>query len=317
MNIWTELDEFVLNMFRFTNGKRVMLWGYDGSGFFIHHLFQRVNRKIEYIVDDRSGINPKIKIMRSVELESDEQFSPYTTVVIITEDDDKNKEIFLEKRGFVRNVNYVYAYKLLYSNLKNIKWRKLSYYDYLENKYNVDILDKKLISEIERSGQDSLSYSPGLGYTLVDVLDNFVFTSNDAVFDFGCGKGGALLLFLKNGLTKAGGVEYDKELYGIAVDNFKKLGVAVNGLLNADAAQICEELDEYNYFYLYNPFQGDTFKAVINNIEKSWNRNKRRITIIYSGPYCHQSIVEHEIFRLSKQIYTDFFIRMVNIYITA
>lgn len=317
MDIWKKLDDNIIRMFRFVNGKRIVLWGYDGNGFFIHHLFQRTNKKIEYIVDDRSGMNPKIQIMRSIELEADMQFSPYTTAVILTEKEDEVKEEFLEKHGFVRNINYAYARDFFYPDL-NMKGReKLSYYDYLESQFNADILEKKSIGEIARSGEDSLSYSPGLGYTLVDVLDNFTFQTNDAVFDLGCGKGGALMLFHKSGLQKTAGVEYDPGLYRIAVDNFKKLGIPSDGLINADAAQMSEELDAYNYFYIYNSFQGNTFRIVVNNLEKSWERNKRRIIIIYAGPYCHNYIVEHGIFRLSKQIYTDFSVRRVNIYITA
>ena len=67
-SIWKEFDEFVNKLFYFTNGKYTVLWGYGLSGLFVHHLFSRVNRKIEYIVDDNS-MNPKVSIMRSCEIE--------------------------------------------------------------------------------------------------------------------------------------------------------------------------------------------------------------------------------------------------------
>ena len=86
--MWDEFDEFVRKMFCFTNGKRIVLWGYGISGLFIHHLFLRTNRKIEYIVDD-SSMNPKISILRSCEIEN---ISPQTCVVILSEERDQKKE---------------------------------------------------------------------------------------------------------------------------------------------------------------------------------------------------------------------------------
>lgn len=311
MEIWTEFDQFVRKIFYFTNGKRVVLWGYGLSGFFIQHLFSRSNRKIEYIIDDGS-MNPKIPIMRSCEVND---ITPDTCAVILSGEYDSEKEKFLAERGFKEKLHYIYARKYLYENMNNQNiWKNLSYYDYLENKFNVDIVEKKFVEKMENAKADALNYSPGMGYPLMDVLDNFIFRTEDAVFDFGCGKGGALLLFQKNGVHKIAGVEYDKPLYDILRDNFNKLGISAENVINGDAALMRSELDEYNYFFMYNPFQGETFRQVIDNIEESRRRKKRRITFIYAGPYCHKDVVEHGIFKLSKQIYTDYSVRNVNVY---
>ncbi len=311
--IWKEFDEFVKSMFLFTNGKSIVLWGYNADGFFIQHLFTRVNRKIEYIVDDGS-MNPKIPVMRSVEINN---ISPAIHSVIIAGMRDDKKEEFLVRRGFREGVHFIYARKCIYEHIKGCNlWKNLSYYDYLENKYGVDIVGKKLVEEMEYPQKDALNYSPGLGYPLMDVLDNFIFTEEDAVFDFGCGKGGALILFQKSGVKKWGGVEYDKQLYNVLLQNFEKMGIGTEQIINGDAAAVGSELDGYNYFFMYNPFQGETFCRTVENMEKSWSRKRRRLTFIYSGPYCHTDVVEHGIFRLSKQIYTDYSVRNVNIYTT-
>lgn len=313
MEIWTEFDEFVRKMFHFTNGKSIVLWGYGLSGFFIYHVFSRVNRKIEYIVDD-SSLSPKIPIMRTCEIID---IIPDTCAVILSDGYDKEKEKFLEERGFKENIHFIYARKYLYEsiNSQNI-WKNLSYYDYLENRFNVDIVEHKFVEMMENPKKDALNYSPGMGYPLMDVLDNFIFQPEDAVFDFGCGKGGALLLFQKSGVQKIAGVEYDKPLYDILTDNYRKMGLSAENVINGDAALIRNELDDYNYFFMYNPFQGETFRQVIDNIEESWKKKRRRIIFIYSGPYCHREVVEHGIFKLSKQIYTDYSVRNVNIYMT-
>mgnify|MGYP001050080727 CR=1 FL=1 len=311
MDIWKDFDEFVKNMFYFTNGKRTVLWGYDLSGFFIQHLFLRVNRKIEYIVDDNS-INPKVSISRSCEIED---ISPEIYTVILSGERDLKKEDFLARRGFQENIHYIYARKFLYESINSHDiWKGISYYDYLENKFHVDIIERKFTDEMENPKKDALNYSPGMGYPLMDVLDNFIFTCKDAVFDFGCGKGGALLLFQRKGIQKIAGVEYDKPLYDILVNNYKKLNVSCENIINGDASCVKKELDDYNYFFMYNPFEGDTFRQVIDNIEESWSRKKRCITFIYSGPYCHQYVVAHKMFQLTKQIYTDYSVRNVNVY---
>ena len=131
MKMWDEFDKFVKRMFYFTNGKCIVLWGYGVSGLFIHHLFSRVNRKIEYIVEDNS-MNPKISIMRSCEIED---INPQTCVVILSGERDQKKEEFLEERGFVENIHYIYARKFLYADINSRNfWRSISYYEYLESK---------------------------------------------------------------------------------------------------------------------------------------------------------------------------------------
>ena len=72
----------------------------------------------------------------------------------------------------------------------------------------------------------------------------------NAVFDFGCGKGGALLLFQKSGVQKLAGVEYDKPLYDILLDNYRKMGLSAENIINGDAALIRSELDDYNRSYI-------------------------------------------------------------------
>lgn len=314
MEIWSEFDRLVNKLFSFTNGKKVVLWGYkDMEGYFIQHLFKRKNRLIECIVDD-SSMNPKIPILRSIEIS---HISPKSYAVIIVGEYDEAKTSFLEHLGFVEHINYIYIRKLFYGIPQNgVMARKVSYYDYLEYKYRMDIVAQKQAEQMEKPNDDCLRYSCGMGYPLIDVLDNFVFDSNDAVFDYGCGKGEALLLFLKSGIGTVGGVEYDEELYNTMIDNYNKSGIPTTNMIHGDAALIYEELDKYNYFFMYNPFQGSTFERVIKNIEESWQRNRRYITLIYSGPYCHSAVVEDGLFTLSKQIYTDYSVRNVNIYTT-
>lgn len=308
--MWSEFDKRVKKLFRLVNGKRVVVWGYSHSGFFVEHIFKRVNREIEYIIDDSPMAHCKLRISRSFiikNLDSD------THVILLTFKKDSKVITFLEDCGYVEGKSFIFLKALFYEEEPETS-RKISYYDWLEYWYKVDILKMKGLQELHIPSKDSLYYSAGIDYALMDVCDKFVFEEGDAVFDFGCGKGGALLLFSKAGNMIYGGVEYDNELYRIACANYKKLNVENVELINGDASNITIELDKYNFFYTYNPFQGKTFENVIENLEESYRRKKRKITFIYNGPHCHDIVIKNEFFKLSKEIYTDSSVRYVNVY---
>ena len=135
------------------------------------------------------------------------------------------------------------------------------------------------------------------------------------MFDFGSGKGGSLIMFLKAGFTKVGGVEFDRNLWNIAQDNFAKIDADASGILCKDARMLKEELDEYNFFYMYDPFEEKMFYEAIKRIEESYERRKRKIFLIYTVPNCHDLVIKDGYFTLTKQVKTDFLhYRTANIY---
>lgn len=307
--MWEEFDRSVNEIFRFVNGKKVVLWGYEKSGWFIEHLFKRNNKQIEYIVDDSASMSFKLHIFRSHILES---MNKDSVAVLLTFADDEKVRNFLEKLGYREGINFMFVRRIFYHRNTD---RKLSYYDWLEYKYDIDILGMKTIDEIIRPNDDSNCYAAGIDYPLIDVLDNFVFGTDDALFDFGCGKANIFPLCVRAGINAVGGVEYDPELYLIACNNCYKLGYGTNGLIKGDASLVTKELDKYNYFFIQNSFSGKTFDKVIQNIQESYGRKRRKITLIYAGTYCHDRVLENSNFILSKTIDTDYYIRYVNIYI--
>lgn len=309
--MWSEFNDKVKELFKFANGKKVVIWGYQRSGWFVEHLFKRAHKQVEYIIDDGTGIMPKVNIQRSIVLQ---RMDKDTCAVLLTFEADKGAVQFLEDHGYEEGKNYLFVKKLFYGDTVG---KRMTYYEWLEYKYNVDISAPRMIEEMKQAHSDCGNYAAGIDYALIDVLDNFSFTENDSVFDFGCGKGGALVLFNKAGVEKLGGVEFDPDLYQVAQSNLQKLNLGNVSLFNTDATLLDEELDGYNYFFMYNPFFGATFKKVIANIERSYNRNKRQIVLIYSGPYCHDLVVKNQLFKLSKEIYTDYSVRYVYIYVIS
>lgn len=307
--MWEEFEKTVDEMMRITSGKSVVLWGYERSGWFIEHLFKLRNRPIEYIVDDGGSEMAKLRTDRSLILS---EIDKETHIILLTFGEDMTAEEILKSYGYEEGIHFIFVRDIFY---RNNRQRKLSYYNWLEYKYGVDIIERKWFDCIQRPSNDSNPYSAGVDYALMDSLYNFYFTKTDAVFDFGCGKGGALLLFSKRGVHKLGGVEYDQELYHTGCENLKKLGYDEKNIINGDAALVKEELDDYNYFYINNSFQGEIFDNVMKNLEESYQRNKRKVTLIYTGPFCHKSILKNSSFKLVKTLHTDYVVRYINIYV--
>ena len=264
--MWNDFELALKKMFTFCSGKTVVLWGYGKGGWFIKYLFDRANKQIEYFVDD----NPNIRAHESYFIRT---LDPERTVVLLTFLQDNSVDEYLQKWGYKEGESYYYIKKWFFE--KECK-SYMSYEVWLEEKYNLDIT-RKLEKDSTFVSNEAHVYYQGVDYGLEKVFDNFEFTQDDAVFDFGCGKGGALLMFLRAGMKKCGGVEYDEMLYNICVDNFEKLHLSTDTLIRGDAAEVTSELDTYNYFFLYDPFEGELFRKVISNIEESYMRKNVRL----------------------------------------
>lgn len=188
-------------------------------------------------------------------------------------------------------------------------------FNYLQYVHGIDISNKK-IEDMDYQFHDGGGsvFSTVMDYTFKRLLDHFEFSADDAAFDFGCGKGTALLLFEQHGVGKVGGVEYDHEMINIARENFRKLGIDEDGLLEGDAALVKEELDQYNYFYLYNPYGGKTFDKSIENIVDSFRRKKRKIVVIYSNSVLHKAFAQYPELVRTMQIDIDCGLGYANVY---
>ena len=73
-----------------------------------------------------------------------------------------------------------------------------------------------------------------------------------------------------------------------------------------DATLMEEELDKYNWFFLFNPFTWNVMSKVLNNICKSIKRVPRKAYIFYAEPIGHKLIMETKIFKVKKRICYDY-----------
>ncbi len=159
----------------------------------------------------------------------------------------------------------------------------------------------------------SHEYSNSGGLHLEKVLRALKITSEDAIVDFGSGKGGALITFAKYPFSKITGVELSPELVAVAKENLRKLNIRNADMIVGDAANFTD-LDGYNYFYFFSPFPAVVMRTVINNIASSLARKPRRAIIIYFNPEFHDTVVADSPFvkirefhhhRLSYYIYSN------------
>ncbi|MBK9097324.1 MAG: class I SAM-dependent methyltransferase [bacterium] len=109
------------------------------------------------------------------------------------------------------------------------------------------------------------------------------FTKSSLV-DFGSGKGNVLILAHKLGFRIIIGVEFAEELVHFSKERMNRIIRSASSsdikILHSDAASFTIPKDA-NVFFFYNPFNRNVFEKVLNNIEESLSRNKRRIFIVY------------------------------------
>jgi len=68
----------------------------------------------------------------------------------------------------------------------------------------------------------------------------------------------------------------------VARENMRKMNVDAE-IIHADA-MIYDDYDEYNYFYMYNPFGGEIIQNVIQSINNSITKIPRDVHVIYCNP---------------------------------
>jgi precorrin-6B methylase 2 len=173
-----------------------------------------------------------------------------------------------------------------FSYLAWVRWHNLDF-DY------VGVEDLGLPSETAHFH----SATPALA--LRRVLRDLGITSADRILDIGCGKGAAVIEFARWPFGKVAGCDISPWLVEIARANCRKLACPRVELFCADAAEF-KDLDEYNYFYLFNPFPAAVMEAVMDHLVESLRVRPRLITLLYRNPTCHDCIAARDVFRLES-----------------
>jgi SAM-dependent methyltransferase len=194
--------------------------------------------------------------------------------------------------GLARAINNVF------SLLRKGEWREV----YIRSLIFLRILDlKTVITEESKSSPDGyLPHSSVARVWLQQVLSPLHITKTDSIVDFGSGKGGALITLADYPFSKVTGIEISRELIRIAKRNLNLLRIKNVDMVCCDAANFTD-IDEYNYFYFFNPFPCGVMKDVLENIKQSILRKNRRVTILYIYPVCHSTVMEAGIFKILSE----------------
>lgn len=106
--------------------------------------------------------------------------------------------------------------------------------------------------------------------------------------DCGCGRGRILILGLLMGAPSVIGIEIDERLYRSANENLSRL--AAKGQLPPHRWRVIHQdvltadcLDDGTAFFLFNPFDYDSFSRFFQRLCVSHERNPREITVFLAG----------------------------------
>ena len=142
---------------------------------------------------------------------------------------------------------------------------------------------------IQTCGRDELGadeyhhpYEP-TPYSVLERLAGSGFISkNDAVLDYGCGKGRVGFFLSYRTKAKTIGIEYDERIYGSALENRETAKSKATLVLTK--AEEYEVPAEVNRCYFFNPFSAEILHKVMARIMESWYARPREIFLFFYYP---------------------------------
>ncbi|MEA2331148.1 MAG: hypothetical protein QOH58_1286 [Thermoleophilaceae bacterium] len=173
----------------------------------------------------------------------------------------------------------------------------------VERALNIDThgvveLEELNVGDYEREGYE------GSGWLdLRRMLRRGEVKPHDVFLDLGSGKGRVVLLAARYPFAKVIGVEISEELNAIARRNLattrQRPRCRQVELVTADVLEY-EIPAEVTVVYIYNPFRGATFDAVMANLIASVDRHPRTVRLIYLNPKEHDRLMSTGRFRLER-----------------
>lgn len=306
--------------------KRIVIYGYGYSGRFVAwYAWYYHSIKSDYIITQEysNTIPYEFKLYRESLFNFDYKDVKDAVVWLCTAETEKVRKI-LVSHGYVKNKTYFDMNEVVYGEGydRNAADTNVQFMRYIEWKYNCDVVEPIQIDSFVNKTEGMhpcVNSSPKEIFPLLDKCHCHP-KEGDGIFDFGCGKGTAMITFLSYGFSKVGGVEYADNVYDILVSNFEKLGIDPNGeminCIHGDARLVKEELDKYNWFYTYDPFDKEVYEAVINNICESLERCPRKAYLISILPTYYKKILDTGKFVLTNQFDIMTRQRVVSVFVT-
>lgn len=328
------LDDIMLKCLN----KRIVLFGYGRTGQFLEWYADYYHSiKIDYIVTDsdaRGDIPYNFPVFRDSLFDFDYKDVKDAIVWLATDKVNVENEKILIENGYISNETYFdFKTKVFGDNLLSVVEdksvfaaksgiRDVQFMEYAEALYGLNLVSTVRSENFINSMESAHSYCITTQKEIFPVLDKIHFHpgNDDGIFDFGCGKGGALLTFLDYGFKNVGGVEYEDKLYDILIDNYQKMELLNSEyynieLIHGDAGQLQNELDKYNYFYFFDPFKADIYIPCIKHICESYDRKPRKIILICINPKYNKEILGFNQIKLVNSFVTTTRQKVCNVYL--
>lgn len=117
---------------------------------------------------------------------------------------------------------------------------------------------------------------------------------SDVFVDLGSGQGKALLIAGRLPYKRVVGVEIDAELGRLATRNLQRARRRLRAqTVECLTASVLDWPipDDASVIFMFNPFVGQTFRAVLAEIFASYDRNPRVLHIVYEHPWEHDQLL--------------------------
>ncbi len=303
--------------------KNIIIYGCQGGDFIRWFCERYYQKKVKAIVD-RWELSPGITILHLWSFyyiyDQNDIIINTTSKQIEEEFNDTGED--WSKTGY-QSDQIINLWSLIYkkNQLNESDGRKweISYYDWLEYKYGVDILitiKRKFVKGMHAHG-----YFPTEFRVFLEGISDHEFSKEDSILDIGCGKGSGIMALLACGFQTVGAVEYTENIYQTLISNLRKMNIEyiehmmdsdnqmvrekVNCYLG-DASCLKKQLDDYNWFFLFNPFSWEVVQSVLANICNSLKEKPRKAYIFYAEPIGHKLIMDTKMFQIKKKLCSDF-----------
>ena len=154
---------------------------------------------------------------------------------------------------------------------------------------NENAWDKLL--KIKTAGRDDTNsdeyhypYEPTPYSVLERLVSSELFSENDVVLDYGCGKGRVGFFLSYRTKAKAIGIEYDDRIYSGALENRKTAHARTKAEFVLSRAEEYEVPPDVNRCYFFNPFSVEILRKVMARIIESYYADPREILLFFYYP---------------------------------
>jgi precorrin-6B methylase 2 len=176
----------------------------------------------------------------------------------------------------------------------------------LDKRYGVDTDGLFSPSELGLPSPDSVRYCPAPVLALLRILPRREVGPDDALVDFGSGKGRMVLqAALWYRFRRVYGVELATVLHEAAERNLEQVRGRVRcrdvRLVHADVLAFPIP-DDVTVAVFVNPFGGQMFRTVIERLVASLDEHPRRLRVVYINPREEAALLATGRFRLVRQL---------------